>query len=70
MNEENETIFFCALVFKANLKTFEKIRDYLLNFTDAELIFQTKSVDYLWVQKAPPKYTSIEAFLNRGDQHA
>ena len=61
------TSYFCALVFKAPIKTFEQVRDYLLKFSDAELIFQTKSVDYLWIVRAPPKYSVIntEMFLQQ-----
>ena len=61
------TTYYCALVFKAPLKTFEQVREYLLKFSDAQLIFQTKSVDYLWIVKAPPKYSVIntEMFLQQ-----
>ena len=62
-----ETSYFCALVFKAPIKTFEQVREYLLKFSDAQLIFQTKSVDYLWIVKAPPKYSVVntEMFLQQ-----
>jgi hypothetical protein len=60
-----QSLFYFALVFKAPLKTFEDVRDFLLKFSEAQLIFQTKSVDYLWIMKAPPKYstTDIDTFL-------
>lgn len=54
-----QTLIYCGLVFRSSIKDFEQVRDYLLKWTDAELIFQTKSFDYLWIsRKAPPKETS------------
>ena len=50
-----ESLFYCALTFRAPLKTFEDIKSYLLKFTPAELIFQKFSTEYLWITKALPK---------------
>lgn len=52
MNEQfkpNETILNFALVFRADLKTFEKIRNYLRS--GAQLIYQTKSTEKIIVSR-------------------
>jgi hypothetical protein len=68
-NEEKElgqTLYYFALVFKGPIKTFEAIRDYLLKFSDAELIFQTKSIQYLWIIKAQENKSFQEFIKERG----
>ncbi|MEM1590263.1 MAG: hypothetical protein QW175_07585 [Candidatus Bathyarchaeia archaeon] len=46
----NETILNFALIFRSDLKTFEKIRDYLLK-SGAQLIYQTKSTEKIFVAR-------------------
>ncbi|MEM1589973.1 MAG: hypothetical protein QW175_06110 [Candidatus Bathyarchaeia archaeon] len=46
----NETILNFALIFRTDLKTFEKIREYLLK-SGAQLIYQTKSTEKIFVSR-------------------
>lgn len=46
----NETILNFALIFRSDLKTFEKIRDFLLK-SGAQLIYQTKSTEKIFVSR-------------------
>jgi|GEM_PF-4647330 len=46
----NETILNFALIFRTDLKTFEKIRDFLLR-SGASLIYQTKSTEKIYVAR-------------------
>jgi len=50
-----QTLYFCGLVFRGTLAEFESVRDFLLKWTEAKLIFQTRSPDYLQIVRAPPK---------------
>jgi hypothetical protein len=46
----DETILNFALVFRTNLRTFEKIRRYLLK-SGAALIYQTKSTEKIFIAR-------------------
>lgn len=46
----NETILNFALVFRTDLKTFEKVRNHLLK-SGAQLIYQTKSTEKIIVAR-------------------
>lgn len=46
----NETILNFALIFRTDLKTFEKVRDYLLK-SGVQLIYQTKSTEKIIVAR-------------------
>jgi hypothetical protein len=48
--DPKQTILNFCLIFRTDLITFAKIRDYLLN-TKAELIYQTKSADKILIEK-------------------
>lgn len=48
--QPNTTILNFALIFRSDLKTYEKIRDYLLN-SGAQLIYQTKSTEKIFVSR-------------------
>jgi hypothetical protein len=49
--EPEKTILNFALIFRTDLKTFEKIRAYLLK-SGATLVYQTKSADKIYIAKA------------------
>jgi len=46
-----ETIVNFAFVCKGSLKEFENIRSYILRFSQATLVFQTKSIGPLWIER-------------------
>jgi hypothetical protein len=48
--EPEKTILNFALIFRTDLKTFEKIRGYLLK-SGASLIYQTKSTEKIFVAR-------------------
>lgn len=48
--QPDETILNFALIFRTDLKTFEKIRDYLLK-SRAQLIYQTKSTEKIYISR-------------------
>jgi hypothetical protein len=48
--EPDKTVLNFALIFRTDLKTFEKIRDYLLK-CGASLIYQTKSTEKIFVAR-------------------
>lgn len=48
--EPNKTILNFALIFRTDLKTFEKIRAYLLK-SGATLVYQTKSTEKIFVSR-------------------
>ena len=53
--EKAATQFFCALVLRCSLQTFEDIKNYVVGHTPTQLIFQRYSTEYLRIEKAPPK---------------
>jgi len=48
--EPNKTLLNFALIFRADLETFEKIRAFLLK-SGATLIYQTKSTEKIFVSR-------------------
>jgi hypothetical protein len=48
--EADKTILNFALIFRTDLKTFEKIRAYLLK-SGATLVYQTKSTEKIFVSR-------------------
>ena len=48
--EPDKTILNFALIFRTDLKTFEKIRAFLLK-SGAQLVYQTKSVERIVVSR-------------------
>jgi hypothetical protein len=48
--EPNKTVLNFALIFRTDLRTFEKIRAYLLK-SGASLIYQTKSTEKIFVAR-------------------
>ena len=53
--ELNKTLLNFALIFKTDLETFEKIRAFLLK-SGATLIYQTKSVEKIFVSRVAAKF--------------
>ena len=56
-NEEDlaKTIINFAFVCKGTLKDFENIRDYILRFSEAKLIYQTKAIEPLFITRKKPE---------------
>jgi hypothetical protein len=50
-----QTIHFAGFILKTTGKTFEQIINYILTETDAELIYQTHSVSYLFITDSQPE---------------
>ena len=50
--DEKETLYFFGLTFKGTIHEFESLREFLLKYTNSELIYQVKSIEYLLIFKA------------------
>ncbi|MEM3618565.1 MAG: hypothetical protein QXK47_05790 [Candidatus Bathyarchaeia archaeon] len=57
--EVSETILNFALIFRTDLKTFERIRDFLLQ-QGAQLIYQTKSTEKIFVSRVGSQVLPIK----------
>ncbi|MEM2463934.1 MAG: hypothetical protein QXY07_04550 [Candidatus Bathyarchaeia archaeon] len=64
--EINETVLNFALIFRTDLKTFEKIRDFLLK-CGAQLIYQTKSTEKIFVSRVGSQVLAKEGEDNYGE---
>jgi len=53
-NDLAETIISFAFVCRGTLKDFETIRSFILKFSKAKLVFQTKAIAPLWIRRTPP----------------
>jgi hypothetical protein len=52
--DPRENLVYGALILKVTEQTFDKIKAFILDETDARLIYQTKSTRYLTIQPITP----------------
>jgi hypothetical protein len=60
-DSSSENSFYAGILVKTTQETFDKIKHYILTQTDANLIYQTKSVRYLKIEPVDPPPTTTPA---------